>query len=62
MLHTPDLTLLDMTYYTLDFTAGAWPQQEKFTLPRHLFSHLGFPSVRVVFSVISIPGFVLIID
>ena len=62
MLHAPYLTLLDVTGYTFDNTAGAWPQQEKFTLPRHLFSHLGFPSVRVVFSVISIPGFVLIMD
>ena len=44
VLHTPDFTPLDMTGYTLDSTAGAWPEQQKFTLPRHtLFSHLGFP-------------------
>ena len=28
---------------TLDSTAGVWSQQVKFTLPRHLFTHLGFP-------------------
>ena len=43
VLHTPDLTPPDMTGYTLDSTAVAWPQ-EMFTLPRHLFSHL-FPAL-----------------
>ena len=60
MLHAPYLTWLDVTGYTFDSMAGARPQQEKFTLPWHLFSHLGFPGVRVVFSVIFIPGFVMI--
>ena len=32
------LTYLDMTDYTLDYMTGVWPQQEKFTLPGHLFS------------------------
>ena len=32
------------------------------TLPRHIFTHLAFPSVRVVFSVTFIPGFVMIMD
>ena len=43
-------------------TAGARPQQVKFTLPRHLFTHLGFPSVRVVLNITFIPGFVMIMD
>ena len=43
MLHTADLTSLDMTGYTLDSTAGAWPQQLKFTFPGHLFAHLCCP-------------------
>ena len=51
----------DLIGYTLDSMAGAWPQQVKFTLPRHLFIHLGFPSVHVVSSVTFIPGFVVII-
>ena len=50
-LHTPDLTSTDMTGYALDSTAGVWPQQMKFTLPGHLLTHLGFPSVRVVLSI-----------
>ena len=41
VLHTPDLTPPDMTGYTLDSVAGAWPQKVKFTLPEHLFI-LGF--------------------
>ena len=43
VLHNPDMTQTDMTGYTLDCTAGSWSQQDKFILPRHLFSHLGFP-------------------
>ena len=43
VLHTPDLTPLDMTSYTLDSTAGSWSQHVNFTLPEHLFTHLGFP-------------------
>ena len=43
-------------------SAGAWPHQVKFTLPRHLFTHLGFPSVRVVLSITFIPGFVIIME
>ena len=31
-----------MTGYTLDSTADARPHQMKFTLPGHLFTHLGF--------------------
>ena len=50
-----------MNGYTLDFTAGALPQQVNFTLPRHLFTHLGFPSVLVALSVTFIPGFVMIV-
>ena len=42
VLHTPDLNPPDMNDYTLDSTVGGWQQQEKFTLHRHLFSHLGF--------------------
>ena len=33
----PEYSLLN------DSTAGAWPMPVKFTLPGHLFSHLGFP-------------------
>ena len=62
VLHTPDLTSPDMTGYTVDSTVGAWTHQVKFTLPGHLFTHLGFPSVRVVFSVTFIPVFVMIMD
>ena len=51
-----------MTGYTLDSTAGARPQQVKFTLPGHLFTHLGFPSVRVVLSITFILGFIMIMD
>ena len=43
VLHTPDLTPSDMTGYSLGFTAGACPQQVKFTLPGYIFTHLGFP-------------------
>ena len=32
-----------MVIYTLDSTVGALPRQVKFTLPGHLFTHLGFP-------------------
>ena len=59
VLQTSDLTSPD---YNLDSTAGAWPQQVKFTLPRHLFTHLGFQSVRAVLSITFIPGFVMIMD
>ena len=63
MLHAPYLTSPDVAGYALDSTAGAWPQQVKFTLPRHLFTHLGFSSVRVVLmSITFIPGFVMIMD
>ena len=62
VLHAPDLTSPYMTGYTFDTTAGAWPQQVKFTRPRHIFTYLDFPSVRVVLSVIFILGFVMIMD
>ena len=62
MLHAPYLTWLDVTGYTFDNMAGARPQQEKFPLAWHLFLHLGFPSVRVVLSVILIPDFLKIMD
>ena len=62
VLHTPDLTPPDMTGCTLDSTAGAWPYKVKFTLPRNLLTHLGFPSVRVVLNVTFIPVFVMIMD
>ena len=61
VLRTPDLTSPDMTGYTLNSTAGAWPHQVKFTLLGHLFTHLGFPIVRVVLSIIFVPGFIMII-
>ena len=32
------------------------PQQVKYNLPRHLFTHLGFQSVRAVLSVTLIPA------
>ena len=51
-----------MTGCSLDSVAGAWPQQVKFTLPWHLFTHLGFPSVRVALGITFIPGFVIIMD
>ena len=38
----------NMTGYTWDFTADAWPQQENFTLSRHLFPYLGFSRVPVL--------------
>ena len=50
VLQTPDLTSLNMTDYTPDSKAGAWPQKVKLNLPRLLFTHVGFPSVRVVLS------------
>ena len=50
VLHTPDLTSLDMTGYTHDFTEGAWPQQVKFSL------------VRVVLSLAFITGIVMFMD
>ena len=53
---------LFLNHNTLHSTAGAWPHQVKFTLPRHLFTHLGFPSVRVVLSITFIPGIVMIMD
>ena len=40
------MTLPDVTGYTLDSTAGAWPQQVKFTVLEHLFTHSCFPSVK----------------
>ena len=55
------MTTSGVTGYVLDSTAGEWPQQVKFTLPRHLFTNLSFPSVRVVLSVTFIHGFVMII-
>ena len=58
----PSLSSPDVTGYALDSTAGAWPQQMKFTLPRHIFTQLGFPSVRVVLNMTFIPGFVMIMD
>ena len=62
VLHTPDLASPDMTGYTVDATAGAWPHQLKFTLPGHILTHLGFPSVRVILSVTFIPGVIVIMD
>ena len=59
VLHTSsDLTSLDMLGNTLDFTANAWPQQVKFALHGHLFTHLGFQSVWVVLGITFNPGFV----
>ena len=37
-------------------------KQVKFTLPRDLFTHLGFQSVRIVLGVTFIPGFIMIMD
>ena len=62
MLHTLDLTLPDMTGYTLYSTAGVFPQQVKFTLSGHLFTQLDLSSIRVVLSVTFNRDFVLIID
>ena len=52
-----------MTGYNLGSTASAWPHQENFTLPGHLFRP-GFSrlSVRVILSVIFISGFVVFMD
>ena len=52
-----------MTGYTFDSTAGAWPQQVKFTLHGHIFT-IGFPecSCCLVWSITFIPGFVMIGD
>ena len=33
MLHISDLTILEMTRYTIAHVAGEWPQQETFILP-----------------------------
>ena len=44
MLHIPDLVALEMTGYT----AGAWLQQNKFTLQLHQCSYLGFPRVYML--------------
>ena len=43
VLYTPDLTSPCKTGYNLYYTAGAWQYQVQFTLPGHLFTHLGFP-------------------
>ena len=43
VLHAPCLTSSGVNGYALDSTAGAWPQQVKFTLPVHIFTDLGFP-------------------
>ena len=51
-----------VTSYALDSTEGARHQQVKFTHPGHLFTHLGFPSVRVVLSITFILGFVMIMN
>ena len=56
-----NLTSPDMTGYTLDSTAGAC-QQVGFTLPGHLFTLKGFPSVNVVLSVSFIPDFIIFMD
>ena len=42
-LHTPDWIPPGINGYTFDSTADEWPQQTKFTLPGHLFTHLDFP-------------------
>ena len=42
VLHAPYLSSPDVTGYAIDSKTGAWPQQDEFSLPRHLFSHLGF--------------------
>ena len=67
--HCKDMSqyMCTVTYYHSDCgscnqTAGACPQQVKFTLPGYLFTHLGFPSVRAVLNITFIPGFVMIMD
>ena len=64
MLHVfyTDLVSPDMIGYTLDSTTGAWRHQVKFTLPGYLFTHLAFPELRVVLTVIFIPVFVVFMD
>ena len=58
VLHASDLTSPDMTGYSLDSTAGSWPEQVKFP---GIFLHAWvFPSVRVVLSVTFNPVFVII--
>lgn len=34
--------LLNTTYCILDYIADEWPQHNKFTFPRHLFSYFDF--------------------
>ena len=56
LLHTPDLTSHKLSGYTLDYTAGAWPHEGKFTL-LGTYSHTWvLPSVRVALSVTFILG------
>ena len=43
----PDLTTQNMTGYTLDYTAVAGPQQEKFTLSMLSMFTLGFSRINV---------------
>ena len=62
VVHTLDMTTQDKTGYTVDSTAGAWPHQLKFTLPGYLITYLVSPSVRVVLSVILIPGLLCLMD
>ena len=58
----PGLGPTGYDYYTLDSTTSAWPQQEKFTLPRNLFSHLGFPECSCCLECSIVLGFVVIVD
>ena len=64
VLHTPDLTPPDMTGYTLDSMAGAWPQLagEVYSSWAPILLTWVFPSVRAVLSITFIPGFVMIMD
>ena len=56
VLYTPDLTSPDTIGYTIDSTTGAWSHKLKFTLPRHLFTHLGFPVYPCCLGCKFVPG------
>ena len=52
-----------LTGYSLDYTAGAWPQPRKYTLASDLFTYTWvFPSIRVVLSVTFILSLVMYMD
>ena len=62
--HIPHFTLLGMSSYTLDYTAGGWSQQEKFTLPSHLSLNSTWfsPTIRALFLWHLFPGLLCLMD